>query len=80
MPDTDYFLTRGREELVGLLAAQGLEAARRPLRVLPQGLEATFAHGSVTIGFSLPAGAFATTVLAEIVELSDQSLPEWQGD
>ena len=56
--------------------AQGLVAARlaqdrRPLRVIPQSLthELDTLHQTLTLAFALPAGAYATAVLRECVQL-----------
>ena len=43
MPDTGYFLTRCREELVGLLAAQGFSISPAEIRDVEGGIEADLA-------------------------------------
>ncbi|MBM3332221.1 arginine--tRNA ligase [candidate division WOR-3 bacterium] len=43
MPDTGYYLTRCREELVGLLAAQGVSIAPAEVRDVEGGIEADLA-------------------------------------
>lgn len=55
-------------ELVAALAAVGLEAARRPLRVRPDALDYAVEPGRLVLAFELPRGAFATSLLAELVE------------
>ena len=49
------------------LEAAGLEAARRPLRVVPAGLEwAAAEYGGVVVRFALPRGAYATAIMREL--------------
>jgi tRNA pseudouridine13 synthase len=50
------------------LLAEGLESQRRPLRLMPRDLQAQWQaqERQLRIGFTLGAGAFATTVLAEL--------------
>lgn len=60
-------------EIAGL-QAQGLESARRATRLPVRDLEWTLADDTLTLSFRLPVGAFATSVLAEIVELVPLSL------
>lgn len=49
------------------LAAAGLRQERRPLRLCPLGLELVRRADTAEIGFELPAGAYATAVLREII-------------
>ena len=53
------------------LAAAGLEQERRALRIRVGALEWAFEGGDLTLGFELPRGAFATAVIAELVEWRD---------
>jgi tRNA pseudouridine13 synthase len=56
-------------EFAGLatrLEGAGLEAARRPLRVMPRDFAATRRGPTLTLDFALPAGSFATAVVREI--------------
>jgi tRNA pseudouridine13 synthase len=53
--------------LVEGLAGLGMRAERRALRLVPQGLEHGWQGDDLLLSFSLPAGAFATTVLRELV-------------
>ena len=62
------------------LREAGLEAARRALRVLPRDLAATWHGRDVALGFSLVAGAYATTVLAELVTLGEAPPGETEAD
>lgn len=58
-------------ELHGVLIAQGVQASRRSLRLYPAGLEWNFEDGALRVIFSLPPGAYATTVLREILVVSE---------
>jgi len=49
------------------LAAAGLDQERRPLRVTVEALETRFGDDALEIAFELPAGAYATAVLRELV-------------
>jgi tRNA pseudouridine13 synthase len=49
------------------LARLGVDAERRPLRVVVRGLEWAFRDDVLTLAFSLGAGAYATAVLREVV-------------
>jgi len=51
------------------LAALGVEASRRPLRVIPEQLR-ILRHeaNSVVLSFALPPGSFATTVVSECID------------
>jgi tRNA pseudouridine13 synthase len=53
--------------LAAALEQAGAEAARRPLRLRPGSLEFRVRDGCLELGFDLPRGAFATALLAEIV-------------
>lgn len=53
------------------LAAAGLRQERRPLRIRANGLETVFREGALELAFELPAGAYATTVLRELVDWSE---------
>lgn len=54
--------------LVAALEEAGAEASRRPLRVRPAELESLPGPGQTALAFDLPRGAFATAVLAELVD------------
>lgn len=49
------------------LERAGLEQERRPLRLVPAGFEWTLEENTLELRFTLPAGAFATSVLRELV-------------
>lgn len=57
--------------LVESLAAAGVDASRRGLRLYPAGLESELDDDSLRLEFSLPAGAYATSVLRELVTVTD---------
>jgi len=58
-------------QLTDLLIAQRVEASRRALRLYPAGLEWSFDGGDLTLVFALPPGAYATTVLREILVFTE---------
>ncbi len=62
------------------LIASGLDAGRRALRVVPRDLLASWQGRDLTLAFSLVAGAYATTVLAELVTLGDEPPGETESD
>ena len=52
------------------LVASGMDTARRPLRLCPSDLAWEFPEpGKLRLCFTLPAGAYATTVLRELVSM-----------
>lgn len=53
------------------LAREGVDGVRRATRLLVDELEWQQQQDALTLRFRLPAGAFATTVLAEIIEQED---------
>lgn len=53
------------------LERMGLQNERRALRVRVDGLEAREENGQLVLGFSLPAGAYATVVLRELLAYRD---------
>ena len=54
------------------LCKRGVDAARRPLRVIPKDLMAQAASGGVCLSFSLPRGCFATAVVRELIDYSNE--------
>ena len=59
----------GCDALIEALAGEGVDAARRATRLPVNHLQWTWSGDeALTLGFDLPTGAFATTVLAELVE------------
>lgn len=57
--------------LTKVLEAQGVQAARRTLRLYPTSLCWSFDDGDLELSFALPPGAYATTVLREILVFTD---------
>jgi tRNA pseudouridine13 synthase len=55
------------DAVIAALRAARLEAARRPLRVRPESLDWTLSGDALTLAFGLPAGAYATAVVRELV-------------
>ena len=67
------WINRQRELADGLLRF-GTAMDRRPLRMRVGPVESSWRRdGSLELAFTLPAGSFATTVLAEILEYEDAS-------
>lgn len=58
------------------LGAQGLEAARRPLRVLVADLHMETSPAGVWLEFQLPAGSYATSLLRELLQADGVTLSE----
>lgn len=65
-------------ELIGVLVSDRVQASRRSLRLYPAGLEWCFEDGTLELGFKLPPGAYATTVLREILIASEAARPPRQ--
>ena len=61
-------LCRRRADLAEGLERAGLEAARRALRVRVSELEWAWEGPDLRLAFHLPAGAYATVVLRELVQ------------
>ena len=56
------------------LERAGLRQERRPLRLMVKHLNWAFInHSTLSISFELPAGAYATTVLRELADISSQT-------
>ncbi|WP_274522060.1 tRNA pseudouridine(13) synthase TruD [Halorhodospira sp. 9621] len=60
-------------ELLGALAQRGVRADRRPLRLMPRRLAWHWpAPDTLSLEFTLTAGAYATTVVAEILDTAEE--------
>jgi tRNA pseudouridine13 synthase len=59
----------------GLVDAR-IDASRRAARVIPEDVHCQAVEAGFQIGFSLPSGCFATTVLKEIIAINDRSLTQ----
>lgn len=57
------------------LAQAGFRDEIRPLRLLPRQLDCQWQGNDLLLAFDLPPGAYATSVLRELVQLIDRSLP-----
>ena len=62
---------QGWPQITEVLSAQRVQASRRALRLHPAGLEWSFDDGDLVLVFALPPGAYATTVLREILVVAD---------
>jgi len=58
-------------EALQVIQAAGMKSERRALRMRVAGLTQEYGDGILRIGFSLPAGSFATAVLREIIGAAD---------
>jgi tRNA pseudouridine13 synthase len=58
-------------ELIEVLIAQGVQGSRRALRLYPVDMEWGFKGTDMELSFVLPPGAYATTVLREILIVSE---------
>lgn len=56
------------------LASERVTAARRIMRVIPEGLELTKDGNELNFKFSLPSGSFATALLRELIDINDAML------
>lgn len=68
--ELELAVMRNWPDLQQLLLQQRVQASRRSLRLCPAGLEWVFAGGDLELTFELPAGAYATTVLREILNVA----------
>ena len=64
------------DALNAYLAPAGLSDATRPLRLLPREFQLESGVGEVMLRFNLPAGAYATSVVRELVQAIDKSAGE----
>ena len=56
-------------EVCNALEQLGLKQERRALRLFPQNMQWQINHNQLDVAFDLPAGAFATSVIREIVDI-----------
>jgi tRNA pseudouridine13 synthase len=61
-------------ELINGLIAVGVEADRRPLRLLPAEWIYRIEADCLSLEFTLPPGSYATAVLRELLDYQDKSL------
>jgi tRNA pseudouridine13 synthase len=64
------------EAMVSGLEKAGLEAARRPLRVVPGAMHWELTGQDLVLGFELSPGAYATSVLRELVSTDPGAISE----
>ncbi|HUO95479.1 MAG TPA: tRNA pseudouridine(13) synthase TruD, partial [Steroidobacteraceae bacterium] len=57
--------------LIAALEGAGLNAQRRALRLRPGGLAVEHSDGELVLEFALPAGAYATVVVRELVTVAE---------
>jgi len=62
---------QGWPELLEVLVSQRVQASRRALRLFPAELEWNIAGDDLELAFTLPPGAYATTVLRELVLVTE---------
>jgi len=62
---------QGWPELMEVLVSQRVQASRRALRLYPAELEWNIAGDDLALAFTLPPGAYATTVLREVVMVTE---------
>jgi tRNA pseudouridine13 synthase len=63
-------------ELVEVLVSQRVKASRRALRLFPADLQWNIAAEDIELAFTLPPGAYATTVLRELVLVTEPNRHE----
>ncbi len=78
-PDS-LFMAEGFASWYAGLDAFGLKAMRRPLRVVPEDFEWSLAEGALTLAFTLPRGAFATSLLRECIDVQSPEPVEAEAD
>ena len=64
------------DALIASMARAGLTAARRSLRLLPKSMEWERDGRDLMLKFELPPGAYATSVLRELVTTDPVSISE----
>jgi tRNA pseudouridine13 synthase len=64
--------------LIAALESEGVESARRPLRLVPGEFESTLEGDTLSLSFTLPSGAYATALVRELVASDD--LPQESTD
>lgn len=66
-------------QLTSLLQSQCLQASRRSLRLYPSDMVWQLTDNMLKLTFTLPPGAYATTVLRELLNFSEAPLPSTAG-
>jgi len=70
--DLERAVAAEHADLARGLEAAGLEHARRPLRLTPARLRWEIGRDDAVLAFELPPGAYATTVLHELIDFEDR--------
>jgi len=73
--DLEQRVLQAWPELTELLRSQRLQASRRCLRLFPSEMAWNLQEGELDLTFTLPAGAYATTVLRELLLVRDAPQP-----
>ena len=74
--EIEYSVLEPYETLIDSMAGAGLKAARRALRLAPKSMEWERDNSDLILKFELPPGAFATSVLRELVTTDPVSISE----
>ena len=69
--DLEQKVLQDWRELLEVLVAQRVQASRRALRLYPADLEWDIAGEDLELVFTLPPGAYATTVLREVAVVTE---------
>jgi tRNA pseudouridine13 synthase len=69
--DIEQAVLQNWTQLTGVLQSQRVQASRRALRLYPAEFEWCLEDSVLTLGFVLPPGTYATTVLREILVFTD---------
>ncbi|MDF2178974.1 tRNA pseudouridine(13) synthase TruD [Aliiglaciecola sp. CAU 1673] len=71
--DFEQRIAKRNQKLADGLAALGLKQERRALALYPENLEWRFEDNHLHIRFTLPAGAFATAVVRELLQVPQEN-------
>ena len=74
--EIEYSVLEPYETLIDSMAGASLKAARRALRLAPKSMEWERDNSDLILKFELPPGAFATSVLRELVTTDPVSISE----
>tara|TARA_R110002072_G_scaffold51389_1_gene137828 strand:- start:13619 stop:14560 length:942 start_codon:yes stop_codon:yes gene_type:complete len=67
-------VTEPYQAAAAFIEKMGIKAHNRAKCVVPEQMEWQLAEGQLTLSFDLPVGAYATTLLAEILEIEDDQM------
>jgi len=71
-------MLKPHEKLIDSLQKAGLKSSRRSLRLRPENMEWMIEGGNLALEFDLPPGAYATSLLRELVSLDSDTISEMQ--